>query len=97
MKFLLTATPSADADLEYYRAFEQRLIVDAIRTHLLIDAHVETHRRKMLTQHPIANWELRVGNYRVFYELEEPTTVKIVAVGHKEHNELFVRGKKVEL
>jgi len=33
----------------------------------------------------------------VFYELEEPSTVKIVAVGHKEHNQLFVRGKRVEL
>jgi mRNA-degrading endonuclease RelE of RelBE toxin-antitoxin system len=97
MKFLLTATPSADADIEYYKAFEQRVIVDAIKVHLLIDAHVETNRRKKLTQHPIATWELRVGKYRVFYELEEPTTVKIVAVGHKEHNELFVRGKRVEL
>jgi mRNA-degrading endonuclease RelE of RelBE toxin-antitoxin system len=40
---------------------------------------------------------LRVGKFRVFYELEEPTTVKIVAVGHKEHNDLFVRGKRIEL
>jgi mRNA-degrading endonuclease RelE of RelBE toxin-antitoxin system len=97
MKFLVTATPSADADLGYYKAFEQRVIVDAIKIHLAIDAHVETNRRKRLTQHPLASWELRVGKYRVFYELEDQTTVKIVAVGHKEHNELFVRGKRVEL
>ena len=24
-------------------------------------------------------------------------SVKVVAVGHKEHNELFIRGKKVKL
>ena len=97
MKFVLTATPSADSDLEYYKAFEQRVIVEAIKVHLAIDAHVETNRRKRLAQHPLASWELRVGKYRVFYELAEQATVKIVAVGHKEHNELFLRGKRVEL
>ncbi len=40
---------------------------------------------------------MRVGEHRVFYEIEEETKVKIVAVGHKEHNDLFIRGKKVEL
>ena len=97
MEFLVTATPSADADIEYYKAFEQRVIVDAIKVHLAIDADVETNRRKRLTQHPVASWELRAGKYRVVYELEEEATVKIVAVGHKERNELFVRGKRVEL
>ncbi len=61
------------------------------------DANIETKRRKRLAQHPIAAWELRVGKYRVFYEFEEEATVKIVAVGHKEHNDLFIRGEKVEL
>jgi len=97
MKSVLTATPSADGDLNYYRTFEQRVIVDAIRVHLATDADVETSRRKRLTQHPIASWELRVGKFRVFYELEEPSTVNIVAVGHKEHNQLVMRGKRVEL
>ena len=47
--------------------------------------------------HPIAPWELRVGNYRVFYELAAEACVKVVAVGYKEHNDLFIRGKAVEL
>jgi len=97
MKLVLTATPSADADLDFYRTFKQRVVVDAIKVHLASDADVETSRRKRLTQHPIASWELRVGKFRVFYELDEPSTVKIVAVGHKEHNQLFMRGKRVEL
>lgn len=97
MKLVLAATPSADADLDYYRTFEQRVIVDAIKVHLASDADVETSRRKRLTQHPIASWELRIGKFRVFYELEGLSTVKIVAMGHKEHDQLFVRGKRVEL
>jgi hypothetical protein len=52
---LLTATPSADADLGYYRTFEQRVIVDAIKVHLASDADAETSRRKRLTQHAIAS------------------------------------------
>ncbi len=97
MKFQVVLTPSADADLGYLKVFEQRVILGAIKVHLTVDANVETKRRKKLTQHPVAPWELRVGKYRVFYELEEQAMVKIVAIGHKEHNQLFIRGKRVEL
>ncbi len=97
MQFQVVLTPSADEDLRHFSAFEQRAVVAAIRVHLVTDANSETKRRKKLTGHPIAPWELRVGKHRVFYEFEGETTVKIVAVGHKEHNDLFIRGKKVEL
>ena len=97
MRFQVTLTPSADEDLKHYRAFEQRAIIDAIRVHLRADASVETKRRKRLAEHPVAPWELRVGNYRVFYELEGEARAKVVAVGHKEHNDLFIRGKAVDL
>jgi mRNA-degrading endonuclease RelE of RelBE toxin-antitoxin system len=90
-------TPSADGDLKRYRAFEQRVIIGAIKLHLVTDADVETKRRKRLGEHPVAPWELRVGNFRVFYEFEGKTNVKVVAVGHKEHNDLFIRGRRVEL
>jgi mRNA-degrading endonuclease RelE of RelBE toxin-antitoxin system len=40
---------------------------------------------------------LRIGDHRVFYEIEGDETVTILAVGVKSHNDLFIRGKKVEL
>jgi mRNA-degrading endonuclease RelE of RelBE toxin-antitoxin system len=95
--FRVDFTHSAEADLAHFRAFEQRVIVDAIRAHLTVDADVESRRRKRLTAGPVAPWELRVGDHRVFYQVEAESTVTIVAVGVKEHNELFIRGKKVEL
>jgi len=61
------------------------------------EANQETRRRKKLTDHPIAPWELRVGDFRVFYDIEDEMVVKITAIGHKVHSDLFVRGKKVEL
>ena len=71
-----------------------------------VDAEVQTKRKKPLQSNPIAPWELRLDKFRVFYFIEEgstekietrPKSVKVVAVGHKEHNELFIRGKKVQL
>ncbi len=97
MQFQVVLTPSADEDLKFFPVFEQRVIVDAIRVQLLNDANKPTKRRKKLAEHPVAPWELRVGKHRVFYEIDGETTVKILAVGHKEHNSLFIRGKQVEL
>jgi mRNA-degrading endonuclease RelE of RelBE toxin-antitoxin system len=78
------------------QAYEQRIVIVAIQTYLWEDADIESNRRKRLRPNELAPWELRAGKYRVFYELEAGQ-VKVVAIGHKEHNELFVRGKKVEL
>jgi len=33
----------------------------------------------------------------VFYEVMETNKVRILAVGYKEHNDLFIQGEKVEL
>ncbi len=89
--------PSAEADLAHFKAADQRVIVEAVRVHLTTDADTESRRRKRLTSNLMAPWELRVGDHRVFYEIEGDTTVTILAVGVKEHNDLFIRGRKVEL
>lgn len=90
-------TDSAREDLDYFRKNERRIISDRIALFLTHDANVETRRRKPLRPNRLAQWELRIDDYRVFYDFEEPNVVKIVAVGHKEHNDLFIRGRKVEL
>lgn len=97
MPFEVRFTPSAETDLDFYRTFEQRIIIDGIRIYLVSDADKESKRRKLLGEHPLAPWELRPGDFRVFYEVEDETRVKIVAVGHKKHNELIIRGEKVQL
>jgi hypothetical protein len=33
----------------------------------------------------------------VFYDFEGDDELKVVAVGYKQHNDLYIRGKKVEL
>lgn len=59
----------------------------------------ETRNRKPLRPNLIAPWELRIGNLRAFYDvtLEHSNIVKILAVGYKEGNTLFIAGKAVKL
>jgi mRNA-degrading endonuclease RelE of RelBE toxin-antitoxin system len=97
MQFQVIFTPSAEVDLNYFQVAEKRIIIDAIKIHLKIDANIPTKRRKQLRENPIAPWELRIDKYRVFYEFETDIQVKIIAIGYKEHNDLFIRGKQVEL
>jgi mRNA-degrading endonuclease RelE of RelBE toxin-antitoxin system len=62
------------------------------------DANVETNRRKPLRPNRLSKWELRIRDYRVFYDVSiEEQRVKVVSVGVKRHNELVIRGEKVEL
>ena len=97
MKFTVIILPGADADLTFFRAHEQRIILIGIATYLVADATIETKRRKRLDPNHIAPWELRIDHYRIFYAIENATLVKVVAIGSKDHNDLYIRGKKVDL
>jgi mRNA-degrading endonuclease RelE of RelBE toxin-antitoxin system len=97
MSFSIRLTESAVEDLDFYRKGERRITSDGIAMFLTQDANVESRRRKPLRPNRIAQWLLRIDNYRVFYGFEEDGNVKVVAVGHKKHNDLYIRGKKVDL
>ena len=96
MRFEVKFVPSADKDLESYAVREQRIILDAIAEFLEVDANVESKRRKQMRPNALAPWERRIGDYRVFYEIREGL-VRVLAIGHKVHNKLFIRGQKVEI
>lgn len=96
--YRIEMTEDARTDLTCYTAFERKIIVSEIRDQLTHQPTVITRNRKALRDNPIARWELRIDKFRVFYEAdEESQTVVIVAVGHKDHEELLIRGKKVQL
>ena len=101
MRFAIRLTDSAIEDLDYFRKNERRTISESLELFLSHDADVETKRRKRLRPNRISKWELRIDDYRVFYDIEYDIEgndlVKVVAVGNKTHNELYIRGEKVEL
>ena len=97
MMFEVELVPSAEGDLDHYGKHEQRIILYALTTFLATGADVETRRRKRLRANPLAPWELRVGDFRVFYEITEQRRVRVLAIGHKEHNDLLIRGERIIL
>ena len=100
MAFEINFTQTAAAHVRAYRKFEQQIILDAIEEQLRYEPTTETRNRKRLGENELSNWELRVQQYRVFYDVdseEERQVVKIKAVGHKEHNTLYIGGKEVQL
>lgn len=96
-------TEEALKDLDYFRKPEQKLILDGVDQQLARQPTTETNNRKRLRPNSVAEWELRISKYRVFYDVLEESTpevvkiVKIEAVGFKEHNTLYIRGKEFEL
>lgn len=47
---------------------------------------------------PVAPWELRIGNFRVYYEInDDPATVTVLAIGVKERNRVRIGGDIIRL
>ena len=76
MEFSIGLTDSAVEDLNFFRKKERRRIADAIALFLTNDADIETKRRKRLRPNRIATWELRIDDYRVFYDFEAEHRLK---------------------
>jgi mRNA-degrading endonuclease RelE of RelBE toxin-antitoxin system len=100
MTFDIGFTRTAADHLRALRKADQTKIFDAIEAQLRHDARTETRNRKRLSENELADWKLRVEDFRVFYDVAEEgdrQTVKIKAIGHKVHNTLFVGGKEMKL
>jgi len=91
-------TLEALKDLKLFRKFEQEHILDQIDAQLQYEPNVETQNRKWLRPNDISDWELRIGKYRVLYDIEEQEQmVAIQAIGFKIGNELYIRGERRKL
>jgi mRNA-degrading endonuclease RelE of RelBE toxin-antitoxin system len=98
--FEIRFTQTAVDHVRAYRKFEQKIILDGIENQLRHEPLAETRNRKRLTEDSLSDWELRIHDFRVFYDVvtqDDHEVVKIKAVGHKEHNTLFIGGTEVHL
>ncbi len=75
------------------RAYERVQILDGIDKQLLHEPSVQTRNRKILVglispwEYIEPVWELRIGEYRVFYDVDQEASVVIVrAIRHKPPN-----------
>lgn len=77
MKFTILFSKSVKQDLRDLRAYDWRIVLDAIETQLSDAPTLETRKRKLLRNlsppfdavPPI--WQLRVKQFRVFYDVDE--------------------------
>ena len=100
MAFEIQFTKTAAGHVRAYRKFDQRIILEAIENQLQQEPTTETRNRKRLGENELFDWELRFQEFRVFYDIiaeDDRQIVKIKAVGHKDHNTLYIGGKEVRL
>ena len=74
----------AENDLRAFRTYEARRIVDEVDAHLMKTPMKPSRRRKRLEElvppwdavRPV--WQLRIGDFRVFYDVDEDRQAVIV-------------------
>ncbi len=71
----------------------------AIDAQLSRQPTVETRNRKKMRPNPLAPWELRVGNLRVYYDVVEgeKPAVQVLTIGRKRGNSVIIGSDVVEL
>jgi len=96
--FSIHFSPRAGENVRKLRKRDQQIIVDAISVQLTANPDQQTRNRKKLQANPLAPWELRVGQFRVFYDIDaDSDEVVIVAIGRKTHNVLRIGDEEIEL
>ncbi|WP_353259873.1 type II toxin-antitoxin system RelE family toxin [Prochlorothrix hollandica] len=86
-------TRTAFQDLKCFRKYEQNIILDAIQTQLTHEPALETQNRFRRNPPELSEWELRVGTYRVLYNVDTVIQiVRIERIGSKPNNTLNFRG-----
>jgi mRNA-degrading endonuclease RelE of RelBE toxin-antitoxin system len=93
MAYRVTITREARLQYERFAAREQRIIGDGIAARLLAEPTTPSKAVKRLRPNPFAAYELRLGDFRVLYNVDEPNSeVIVVAVGRKVGNTLVIDG-----
>jgi mRNA-degrading endonuclease RelE of RelBE toxin-antitoxin system len=96
--FKVEFSEDAIDDLFWFRKNEQNQIMDGIKIYLCHEPTLPTISRKRLRPNETSEWELRLGKFRVFYDVnEDEELVSIEAVGMKVGNRVYFRGKEQTL
>ncbi len=96
--YAIEYTGESRKHLRSVKAFERSLVLDRVDEQLAHEPTRPTRNRKPLLPNPIGGWELRIGELRVLYDVDERSRVVVItAIGRKPGNRLFIEGNEVEL
>ncbi len=94
-------SPEALDHISAFPARQRRIILDEIEIQLSHEPTLVTQQRKPMRPNPLAAWELRIGQFRVYYHVEhdqlDQAAVYIIAVGVKIRDRIMIGGKEVRL
>jgi mRNA-degrading endonuclease RelE of RelBE toxin-antitoxin system len=81
-------TDEAADELRVLRVRDQRIILDAVEAGLRYEPEVVSRHRKPVVPTELLRrfaitWELRVGAFRVFYDVEPPAAVVVIRIARK--------------
>jgi mRNA-degrading endonuclease RelE of RelBE toxin-antitoxin system len=99
LPYRIEYSPEAEEHLQFLTARQRATVLDGVDKQLGYQPTVETRNRKPMRPNPLAPWELRIGNLRVYYDVEEEPepVVRIRAVGIKDRNRVRIGKEVIEL
>jgi mRNA-degrading endonuclease RelE of RelBE toxin-antitoxin system len=92
--YRIEVTTEAELDLRSLRKNEQQRVRAALPPYLAGEPAAPSQARKPLDPNPFgAGWQLRLGDLRVLYAIDEPAaTVWVLRVGRKVRERIYPRG-----
>lgn len=93
MPYTINITEDGERQFRTLSARDQRILEAAIVTRLEHQPTTPTKAIKRLRPNPLVQFELRVGNLRVLYNVEGDEVVVLI-VGRKAGNRLIVEGEE---
>jgi mRNA-degrading endonuclease RelE of RelBE toxin-antitoxin system len=84
MPFRLRLATEVKEHIDALTARQRSIAFDGIRRHLSEHPLEESRNRKRMRRDSVAEWELRLGDLRIYYDVDvQEGTVRILAVGVK--------------
>jgi mRNA-degrading endonuclease RelE of RelBE toxin-antitoxin system len=99
MPYAVRYSPETVEHMEALSARQRANVLDGVDEQLKHQPTVETQNRKPMRANALAPWELRIGDLRVYYDVQESPEPEVLirAVGVKERNQVRIAGKLVKL
>ncbi len=98
MSYRIALSKNSLAHFQSFTKREQNIIKDAMIEQLTFEPNLPTRNRKEMRPNLLAVWELRIGNFRVYYDIdEEESIVDIRAIGIKKGNQICINQEIIDL
>ena len=97
--YAIEFAPAVEAHLRALTAAQRSRVLKGIEDHLSHQPTLETRNRKPMRPNLLAAWELRLGDLRVYYRVQQSPrkVVQVAAVGIKKREQIWIGGERVDL